>query len=494
MGTVEAILAAPTDVIRVRGTIDGTAISGTSNPAILHATSPATRRWWGDLHGQSSETCGTGPADTYLRYARDDAFLDFAGHQGNDFELSDTNWAKLKDILNRFNEDGRFVTFLGYEWSGNTAAGGDFNVMFRGDDATIHRSALWLLPPHEARDRVCPTIAELKRQFAGRDDVMIIPHVGGRYANNNDIDKSFSPLVEIWSTHGEFEWIFEDAIARGLRVGITAGSDDHTGRLGATRPGRRAFAVKGGLICLSSPALTRDAIWDTIRARSSFATTGERILVSVDAGGIGPGGEVRAGEPLAFQVAAHGTLPIERIELRRGLNEVRAIAQSDSIIPGGIRVSWRGARNRGREREADWFGHLVAEGTTIKDAVPYSFDRRSEGIERHGNHVAWRSTTAGDTDGVDLSLTDGHQGTLGIATPYVTTDVALATLGDGPLVFPAGGLGLELRVERLRAPLGLDVVATLTPLGPVVPGTPYVVVVFQVDGSKAWCSPVWAGA
>jgi hypothetical protein len=50
----------------------------------------ALRRYWGDLHGQSGETIGMGSADAYFRYARDAAFIDMVGHQGNDFRITDT--------------------------------------------------------------------------------------------------------------------------------------------------------------------------------------------------------------------------------------------------------------------------------------------------------------------------------------------------------------------------------------------------------------------
>ena len=46
---------------------------------------------WGDLHGQSGETVGTNPAETYFRYARDKAFIDIVGHQGNDFQITDAS-------------------------------------------------------------------------------------------------------------------------------------------------------------------------------------------------------------------------------------------------------------------------------------------------------------------------------------------------------------------------------------------------------------------
>ena len=44
--------------------------------------------FWGDLHGQSEETVGTNPVSSYFRFARESALVDFAGHQGNDFQIT----------------------------------------------------------------------------------------------------------------------------------------------------------------------------------------------------------------------------------------------------------------------------------------------------------------------------------------------------------------------------------------------------------------------
>ena len=44
--------------------------------------------YWGDLHGQSEETIGTGSAEEYFNFAKNRAFLDVSGHQGNDYQLT----------------------------------------------------------------------------------------------------------------------------------------------------------------------------------------------------------------------------------------------------------------------------------------------------------------------------------------------------------------------------------------------------------------------
>ena len=67
------------------------------------------RRYWGDLHGQSGETIGMGSAEDYFRYARDAAFVDIVGHQGNDFQITDVFWQELNQLTAEFDVPRRFV-------------------------------------------------------------------------------------------------------------------------------------------------------------------------------------------------------------------------------------------------------------------------------------------------------------------------------------------------------------------------------------------------
>ena len=99
------------------------------------------RRYWGDLHGQSGETVGTNPARSYFAYARDKAFVDIVGHQGNDFQITDAFWHELNRLTAEFDVPGRFVCVPGYEWSGNTGMGGDRNIFYRREGRPIFRSS-----------------------------------------------------------------------------------------------------------------------------------------------------------------------------------------------------------------------------------------------------------------------------------------------------------------------------------------------------------------
>ncbi len=116
--------------------------------------SVTVRRYWADLHGQSGETIGMGSAEAYFRYARDFAFVDMVGHQGNDFQITDAFWKKLNELTAEFDKPGKFVCLPGYEWSGNTGMGGDRNIFYRHEGRPIRRSSHILVEGQTSTDAI----------------------------------------------------------------------------------------------------------------------------------------------------------------------------------------------------------------------------------------------------------------------------------------------------------------------------------------------------
>ena len=112
-----------------------------SNPLRVVPGATPLVHFWGDTHGQSNETLGTNSAREYFEFGRDKAFLDVMGHQGNDFQITGAFWRELNALTAEFDKPGRFVCIPGYEWSANTAVGGDRNVHYRHEGETIHRSS-----------------------------------------------------------------------------------------------------------------------------------------------------------------------------------------------------------------------------------------------------------------------------------------------------------------------------------------------------------------
>src|SRR5262249_13070676 len=159
-------------------------------------------------------------------------------------------------------------------------------------------------------------------------------------------------------------------------VGVVCHSDDHKGRPGATRPGASTFGAIGGLSCYFMPELTRDALFEVLRKRHHYGTTGSRIFLSVrgtfagDVTGFhqdpqfGPtdhyttreaqmGDIIRAGSaPMRLSAEVIGTAPVERLDVLHGRDVVqtaRPFAAGD--LGRRVRLLWQGAEYRGRGRE-----------------------------------------------------------------------------------------------------------------------------------------------
>lgn len=94
------------------------------------------------------------------------------------------------------------------------------------------------------------------------------------------------------------------------RLGVIAGSDDHTGRGG--RP-------HGGIAAVFAEQLSPQAVFDAIRARRCYGTTGERILLefTVDGAGMGQQAARAIGSKLPVRLAVWGTELLLRVDVLR---------------------------------------------------------------------------------------------------------------------------------------------------------------------------------
>ena len=86
-----------------------------SNPLLCLMVGRKFQPFWGDLHGQSEETVGTNPVSSYFRFARESTLVNFAGHQGNDFQITKEVWQEIRQQANRQNDPGHFVAYVGWE-------------------------------------------------------------------------------------------------------------------------------------------------------------------------------------------------------------------------------------------------------------------------------------------------------------------------------------------------------------------------------------------
>lgn len=267
----------------------------------------------------------------------------------------------------------------------------------------------------------------------------------------------------------------EDSLEKGFRVGILSNSDGHKGRPGASHPGASKFGSYGGLTCLLSKQLTRQALAESLRKRHHYGTTGCRMVLDVTTKFENPAllfekdphlgegysesvheammGDIlqSADQQVTLVINAVGSAPIEQIEIRNGLQTLEVFRPYKVAELGRrIRVVWEGSEYRGRGRETNWDGGASLSGNSFASASPinrYNLDKRFDLLEPH--RLEWDSITTGGHAGFEAMLTDSNAGVLSIETNLVKVDIPVADISYDELVFEAGGLGRKIRVFRL---------------------------------------------
>lgn len=284
-------------------------------------------------------------------------------------------WRLIKRLVREYNEPGRFVTFAGYEWTGDRTRWGDCNVFFNDDD-----------PPLDLSVHVDDLFANLKRLGA-----IAIPHhtgyqVGNRGKDWDHHDEDVSPLVEIFSGHGSSEGCntprtldrnaqmsprvaggtVQDGLARGYRLGIIASGDNGSG-----------FAGKwgSGLVAAYADGLTRDSLWQAFKARRTYGVTGDRIKLDFSINDGFMGDVLRTSGPVRLRARVECTRALDRIEVIKNNrvaytlchNGVWGPARSGTVrakVP--IEFGWGPARFHGfRTGEHIWRGSLRITGGSI---------------------------------------------------------------------------------------------------------------------------------
>ena len=312
-------------------------LRGTSNPLVVSATLP--RILWGDLHGHSGLSDGTGTPEDYFRYARDVAALDVAALTDHDhwgmqpLAANPALWDEIRGQVRKFHDPGRFVTLLGYEWT--SWIHGHRHVLYFGDVGRLLDSV----------DPAFEHPRQLWDALRGQPVLTIAHHTaGGPIAADWDIppDPELEPVTEVASVHGSSEApdsprviyspiagnFARDALDRGYRLGFVGSGDGHDGH-----PGLAHIASHtGGLVAILAEALTRESVLEALRARRVYATNGPRIVLHATLEGAAMGASVGAGHGATkmLEVLVVAEAPLERVDLVRGGRVVRSFPGSGS--------------------------------------------------------------------------------------------------------------------------------------------------------------------
>lgn len=318
------------DPVRVtaRLTAEGRELECASNPSV---PSDDYQLYVGDLHCHDFLSEAEGYTDQVYGWALEDRRLDFVSVVPQSHGWHDTEtWTIAKYMNERFLDEGRFVTFLGFEWQ--HTGYGDKVVHFLGGDQPY-------LPVDDARYR---TPAGLCEALRGSDALVISHHPAyppGSWVAGTDFDAletDVERLIEIWSMHGSSEgYDPEDrplrecdpshyayvALRQGLRLGFVAGSDTHSARPGGSAREPRPYW--GGLAAVWAESLTRRGVFDALRARRTYALTRARIVLRMTVNGILMGSEIPSAERADIRIEAWAPGDIEKVEVLKNTRLLR---------------------------------------------------------------------------------------------------------------------------------------------------------------------------
>ncbi|MGH7493271.1 MAG: DUF3604 domain-containing protein [bacterium] len=319
-----------------------------ANPVEVVTDTLPYRVFWGDLHSHSRFSYDGYGSDPFIR-ARDLAGLDFyALTEHTSFfaqrnaGLTAAEWEAVKRSVVRFHAPGKFVTIPAYEFSAK-APSGHHNVYFNAHDQIVPYIPLFRNEDYYQIQKVW----EVQREVLPPGVEMItVPHHTGiiwnEFIEGASPQVSFGlgfsnfklrPQIEIYSGHGLSEsydpqhrlsykslngpgvkgladgpHYAQDAWAAGERLGVIASSDDHS-----SRPGLPYY----GLAAIYAKELTREAIFDALKQRRTYGTTGQRILLHFEIDGHLMGASIVQKTPHYphINVAVHGTDELDFVEV-----------------------------------------------------------------------------------------------------------------------------------------------------------------------------------
>lgn len=291
--------------------------------------------FYGDIHNHCGISYGHGTLEDALNNARER--LDFCSVTGHanwpdmpkptkntqpiiDFHVKGfarlkQGWDDVKRIMESFNQDGNFLTFLGFEV--HSREHGDYTVVYKDYEGDLLYEDI-------------PGLKEKLRELnaMGHDAIMFPHHIGyrkgSRGINWDSFTAEHSPIVEIISMHGcsesdgsprqflgamgasDWEGTMQSGLEKGKVFGVVGNTDHHY-----AHPGSYGHGLTG----IWAKDLSRDTLWQALRDRRTYALTGDRIDVRFDMNGHLMGSEIASEPSRTIQLYVSGGCELDYVDI-----------------------------------------------------------------------------------------------------------------------------------------------------------------------------------
>ncbi|MGM0439609.1 MAG: DUF3604 domain-containing protein [Chlamydiota bacterium] len=278
--------------------------------------------FWGTLHGESERYDSDENVESCLRYFRDDQSLNF--YATSNFESAEETpndiWKSISQNVVDFNEDERFTSLLGMQWSGEAGKEGVRQIIYSGDNKPLLRK----------KETKFNSLRKIYKQFAP-NEILSIPSftmAQGYHYDFEHYNPDFERVAEIYNSWGSSECPVEEentvpitsengqgisetsegaiqtALQNNCRLGFVAGGLDDRGIYSDCYDnGQEQYPA--GLTAVMAPEQSRAAIFKALQDRSCYATTGERILIGFNIVGQEMGSEISTKDKPGLKINRH---------------------------------------------------------------------------------------------------------------------------------------------------------------------------------------------
>ncbi len=229
--------------------------------------------YFGNLHSHTSYSDGMGTPRRAFIYARDTAKIDFLAVTDHLEALDTSEWDSIKFMADEVTQDSVFIGIAGYEWTSDTL--GHCNVFNTPDMVSTSNLNNWSAFVQSVLNE-SPAIVQFN-------------HPGYPFTSNKwnsftnmgtSADSAFA-LIEIIIYLEEY--FYMEALDSNWHVSPSNNQDNHNADWGTKNEGRTGIWATG---------LTRQNLFDAIKAGRTFSTMDKNSSVWLDINGTPMGSEI----------------------------------------------------------------------------------------------------------------------------------------------------------------------------------------------------------
>lgn len=259
--------------------------------------------YWGNLHGESERFDASNQIESCLRHFRDDMAFHFYATSAFEAEeeTSPEVWKNISLQISEFNEEDRFITYLGLQWFNDEPNEGLRQLIFTKDNKPLLRK----------KESKSTSLKKIYKSHTSKE-IIGIPSLtmgSGMGYNFDDFNSEYEPVVEIYNAWGSSECTkaqgnlkpitangkkgieenesgsIRKALNYGHRFGFVGGGLDDRGVFSSFYESDQVQYTPG-LTAIITSSQTRDSLIQALKDRSCYATTGARIIMNLEIAGL----------------------------------------------------------------------------------------------------------------------------------------------------------------------------------------------------------------